>query len=95
MSNLIYNPNWTWIEINKSFKEVKDEILKAGIEFECIEDTFKYDDNQSKWKKLTREGTTNIRYLVGSVNVLGGLCDDCPIHNDVIVVRYRALLINE
>lgn len=39
---------------------------------------------------ITLEGGTRVELLIGDINTLGGICDDCPgVRPDTIINRYR------
>lgn len=67
-----------WIDYGKSFQEFRAEGLLIPMTVIILE------GNESAYCPTGPQ-------LVGTVNVRGGLCDDCPIDRDAIVVRYAVL----
>ena len=79
-------PKLNWIDINLPFGPIYDD------EFEELDSFHK--------RKLNKTGTLveiTIKdkpqvFLIGDINPLRGVCDDCvAFNNDVIVKRYRIL----
>ena len=80
-----------WIIYGKPFLEMYNEDLnKAGtlIEVEIPNYVF----NEEKHRSY-KKGTKKQKFLIGDININGGICDDCVSFEDIcIVVRYKVLV---
>lgn len=69
-----------WIKYNKSWLDFEDEgLAQAGVFVEVKGNT--YDDDAVE------------AYLIGDINEIRGVCDDCTaFHKGAIVLRYKRLV---
>ena len=68
-----------WKKYGKTWRELRNKgLVKAGTILEL------------KGRQGGSGTETTARYLIGDINKLGGVCDDCmAFDDDAIVLRYR------
>ena len=70
-----------WIEYNKTWKEFKDDGLAIPGTIIRVCNFYYY-----KFEDIERT------YLIGDINILGGICDDCvDVQNNYEVTKYRII----